>query len=397
MSWPSSADSVAYEDRAAPPPALRRTDLVVTSIGRGEFVAPYAELITASEATDLVRLIVIPDRKTPGELFEAVDGARRLGVNVLMPTLEQQQDLLARLACPYLIPWDSDARRNVGFLLAWMSDAEYVVSIDDDNLPARADLINRHAVVAEPPATHTVVSCRSGWFNPCDMLTMDRPAIRIFARGFPYSQRTSACDSFTTRQAEAAVHVNAGLWWGDPDVDAVTRLAIRPAVRSEPPRALVLDRDTWAPVNTQNTAFHRDALPAYWFVRMGQCLLGHRIDRFGDIFSGYFVQACAKHLGKSIRFGDPVTNHVRNRHMLLEDLRAELPGILVLEHLSEWLRECALEGSSYTAVYLSLSHALDELAECDAEISSMPGVGQFLHQTASAMREWLELLSRVMA
>jgi hypothetical protein len=37
--------------------------------------------------------------------------------------------------------------------------------------------------------------------------------------------------------------------------------------------------------------------------------MGIPIDRDGDIFSGYFVQTCARHLGYSIRVGTPLSNH----------------------------------------------------------------------------------------
>lgn len=373
-------------------PIAARVDVVVTSIGCGGFISAYADLIAS--AGELARLIVIPDRKTPRQLYDAAAAARKRGISVVVPTPAEQEHLLRRLGAPDLIPWNSDGRRNVGYLLAWMSGAEYVVSIDDDNLPSCADMLSRHAVVTAPPALHDVVSCESGWFNPCDLLELERPDIRVFSRGFPYSRRGPIREHPARRRGEAVVRVNAGLWSGDPDVDAVTRLAIGPTVRVAPVEAVVLDRQTWAPINTQNTAVHRDALPAYWFVRMGHRLLGLELDRFGDILSGYFVQACAKHLGHAVRFGDPVTCHERNRHVLLDDLTKELPGILVLEHLLEWLPACTLEGLSYVDTYTALSHALEGFAEhLDPAIRSDEVKG-FLHDTAAAMRRWLDLLSR---
>jgi hypothetical protein len=225
------------------------------------------------------------------------------------------------------------------------------------------------------------------------MLDLDPAGVTTFARGFPYERRQGV-DTVTTHTGDSTVRVNAGLWYGDPDVDAVTRRALRPQVRPAPVDSVVLARDTWAPVNSQNTALHRDALPAYWFVRMGQRLFGSRLDRFGDIFSGYFLQACAKHLGHGVRFGEPPTRHLRNDHVVLEDLTVELPGIRVLEQLSEWLRGCRLEGDGYEDAYRSLSHALDEAAEDEGIVGPEPGVGRFLHETAAAMRQWLDLLRR---
>lgn len=355
-------------------------------------MAAYADLIANTGAAERARLVVIPDRGSPRALHAAIGRARAAGLWVTMPTIAEQEDLLGRHGMADLIPWNSDNRRNVGFLLAWMSDAEYVISIDDDNLPLGENLLAQHAVVLDPEERHEVLAQASGWFNPCDLLRC-RPDVRVFARGFPYSRRGCA-PAATTHRARATVRVNAGLWCGDPDVDAVTRLALAPVAEATSSRAVVLDRFTWAPVNTQNTAIHREALPAYWFVRMGHRLPGGRLDRFGDIFSGYFLQACAKHLGHTVRFGDPLTRHVRNDHALLDDLARELPGMLVLEQLLEWLPRCRLEGADYAAAYRSLSHALDDLpGELERPLRT-PEVTGFLHDTACSMRRWLKLLER---
>ena len=374
----------------------KRIDIVATTIGDGGFLAPYADLVLATGAAERVRLLAIPDRRTPRAFYAAVEAACRRGVQVEAPGIAAQEDLLRSLGAGDFVPWNSDNRRNVGYLLAWMSDAEVVVSIDDDNLPVAGDMLERHAIVAAGPARREIVSCDSGWFNPCRMLQLDPPAVTAFARGFPYEQRGPE-GGISTRVEEVTVRVNAGLWYGDPDVDAVTRLALRPRVEPAPVGSLVLDRGTWAPVNSQNTALHREALPAYWFVRMGQRLFGGVIDRFGDIFSGYFLQACAKHLGHGVRFGDPIADHRRNDHVVLEDLSAELPGIRALEPLAGWLRECRLEGGGYADAYRSLSHALDEAAEDSELTGAEPAARSFLHETASSMRRWLDLLTRAAA
>ncbi len=371
-----------------------RVDIVVTTIGAGEFLDHYSDLIVAAEALDLVRIVVIADRKTPRRLHRAAEKARARGVSIVLPTLAEQEDLLNRLGAPDLVPWNSDNRRNVGYLLAWMSDAEYVISIDDDNLPASGDLLAHHGVVLEPRLPRQLLESPGRWFNPCDALAFEQPGPRVFARGFPYSRRGTEAEEATVRWEEAAVRINAGLWLGDPDVDAVTRLALGSRARSAQPGSRVLDRRTWAPVNSQNTALHREALPAYWFVRMGHRIFGSPLDRFGDILSGYFVQACAKHLGHCVRFGSPLTQHARNDHELLADLAVELPGILVTEQLAEWLPECELEGSTYAEAYRSLSQALDEAVECGDLLTAAPGAKDFIHDTAAAMREWLDLLTR---
>ena len=113
-------------------------------------------------------------------------------------------------------------------------------------------------------------------------------------------------------------------------------------------------------MNTQNTALHRDVIPSYYFIPMGSAPAGIRIDRYGDIFSGYFSQACARHLGHSIRAGTPVAEHRRNAHRYLRDATQEMAGIWVLEDLLPWLFELRLDGQTYAEAYLSLSGQLED-------------------------------------
>jgi hypothetical protein len=110
----------------------------------------------------------------------------------------------------------------------------------------------------------------------------------------------------------------------------------------------------------------------------------------GDIFQGYFAQACARHLGHSVRVGTPMVTQVRNPHDLLADLELEFPFCRLLEQLLAWLPTAALEGSTYAATYESLSHALHEAAE------DFTGREQgYLHQLAYRMRYWLGLVNEI--
>ena len=65
-------------------------------------------------------------------------------------------------------------------------------------------------------------------------------------------------------------------------------------------KSLLLGENVWSPINTQNTALTREAAMTYYYVRMGYPLTGMRIDRYGDILSGYFIQKCVKHLEQDI-------------------------------------------------------------------------------------------------
>jgi hypothetical protein len=367
-----------------------RFDIVCTTIGDGSFLAAYARMIEEAQAADRVRMVVIPDRKTPAALYRAVERTRGAGISVTCPDIDEQRAFAARIGAGDFFPWDSDNRRNLGYLMSWRDGADIMVSVDDDNLPV-AGFLDEHAVVAAPPAARDTVESASGWFNVCDLLEVT-PAT-AWPRGFPYSQRAPARVSRARQAADVAV--NTGLWLGDPDVDAITRLGLRPEVTAMTGDSVVLGPGTWTPVNTQNTALRREAIPAYYFVRMGHQVHGRPAGRYGDIYSGYFVQACAKHLGQLVRAGAPLARHERNDHDLRLDLREEFPNIELLDELLAWLTELKLEGSSYRDAYLALSHALHEAAEeitgpaWDSEVRGM------IHRMAAWMRTWLRLCDRV--
>ena len=358
-------------------------DIVCTTINDGMFLASYTREIVAAGAQNRVRMIVIPDRKTPRELYQSVQRARKHGIVVLCPDPITQADFLLSLGVPDgTFPWDSDGRRNIGYLMAWRDGTDIMISIDDDNLLGRSWL-QAHEVVAEA-APHSVVSSSSGFWNPCALL--ESVPLTFYPRGYPYSARVrrGLIDTATYSWGEvwADVAVNAGLWIGDPDVDAVTRLAVHPETHRVTGSA-VLARHTWAPVNSQNTAVRREAIPAYCFFESAK--------RFADIWQGYFVQACAKHLGQHVRFGTPVTDcAVRNDHDLLNDLRLEYDGIMMADDLLDWLTQLKLSGSTYAETYDCLADELIDYADSAAEPAAA-----ILHGMVSRMQQWLKIIGQL--
>jgi hypothetical protein len=309
-------------------------------------------------------------------------------LKVVCPTLEEQETFLKRAALPSeYIPYNSDNRRNVGFLMAWERCSDFLISIDDDNFCSdEEDYFHAHASALFGPDPHLVGGDDRRFLNICDLLQMNAPS--VYARGYPYFARHRA-STLRTSTGTADVMINAGLWLRDPDVDAITWLGLRPRSEAFKNQSVVLDAKTWSPVNSQNTSVRRDMLPSYYFIRMGYPLGGAMVDRYGDIFSGYFALACAKHLGGAARFGTPIADHRRNNHNYLRDATAELPAIVLLEDMLPWLIDVQLSGSTGLEVYLSLSHLLDEAAEkFQGRVWNDASRG-FVHEMAHLMRAWI--------
>ncbi len=346
---------------------------------------------------DQVEVYVIPDCKTPPQAYEGCLDLRRRGLKVYCPTLDEQESFLKKVGFPpHLIPYNSDNRRNVGYLMALESGSDFVISIDDDNycLPGE-DLFRSHAVVCEKYHSAGVVNTDTGWFNICNLLELDKPGT-IYPRGFPYYARHKK-ERRSVTSAQVDVHMNAGLWLLDPDVDAITRLVAPAQARAYSGRSVVLGSQTWSPINTQNTAIRREAVAAYYFVKMGYPLAGMPIDRYGDIFSGYFAQACIRHMGGAVRVGTPVVEHRRNNHNHMSDAANEWACIMVLEDLLPWLtEEVKLEASTYPETYISLSYAIEDAVERFDGRVWVDATRGYFHQVAYHMRRWANVTKRLL-
>jgi hypothetical protein len=372
-----------------------KTDIVVTTIFEPAWLTGYLDNLHTNGRVQDVTLRIICDKKTPSSVYAAAAQAQRAGFKVDCPSLDDQVGFLQKLGLSDdFIPWNTDNRRNIGFLRAWESGADVLISIDDDNYcRADSDFVGCHHVVGRKAGVLEDQQLATGaaWFNICSLLDAQIKD-PFYARGYPYKVRDSLLHAglvSPTPVAERMVAINAGLWLDDPDVDAITRLAQRPRVYSAKANGVLLGNDTWSPVNTQNTALVRAAIPAYYYVRMGFPLQGMRIDRFGDILSGYFAQKCAKHLGHVVRLGSPVADHRRTPHNLLKDLHQELAGIALIEDLLPWLQELKLSGQDYASTYSSLADALEEQAPSFNGFVWGQGGQEFLRETAQCMRTWI--------
>lgn len=375
---------------------MTKACVVLTTIFDPVVLEAYYRNFEQFGRLDQVEVIVIPDKKTPAAAFERCTELTRRGLRAECPGLDQQEQFLQKLGLPAgFIPYNSDNRRNVGYLMALERDCDFVISLDDDNYARDGeDVFQEHAVVTAPAATHQTLEAAAGFYNICSLLQFEGDKRYVFPRGYPFFARHVE-NAISMQSASGPIHVNAGLWLLDPDVEALTWLVLNPKVAAWSGEARVLGRNTWSPVNTQNTALRRDAVAAYYFLRMGFPIGGSAIDRYGDIFSGYFVQACAKQLGGLVRVGSPVAEHRRNTHNYMKDAIAEWGAILVLEELLPWLRERKLSGSTWVEAYRSLAAGLEELAGTWQGPAWKEHAAGYLRQIASDMNHWAGACERI--
>lgn len=367
----------------------KRIAIVVTTIFEPLFIDGYVQNLRRFGHDD-VEIIVIIDRKTPPTVAE-----RCAHYGLTCPTLDEQEAFLRRFpSMSGRVPYDSDNRRNIGFLMALDHGAELLISIDDDNYCLEdVDFVGEH-LAAGKLADLTATESDDGWINICSLLDSSTTD-EIFPRGFPYFQRRQTRTLREVGNDSALVAINVGLWLSDPDVDAMTRLVQAPRIRSAHDRSIRLGTGTWTPINTQNTAIVRDAIAAYYYVRMGFSLGGLRIDRYGDILSGYLIQKCVKSRGDAIRIGSPIADHRRTPHNLFKDLYHELAGMVLLDDLLPWFVELEIGSGSYSEMYASVADAIESKSASMRGFVWDDGGRDFLVDTAANMRAWLEAVRTI--
>jgi hypothetical protein len=362
--------------------AKLRTAVVLTTIATPEVVEGYIDNARSYGHSD-IGFIVIGDLKTPHEAARQVlERVRADGFLAEYWDIEEQKRWLARFPeLDQMIPYNSDNRRNLGFLIALERGAEVIISTDDDNFATPdEDFFGLHGIVGETVEAKTVHST-NGWFNPCSLLEFD-PPVPVYSRGYPFGKRWQDELSFGVETGRVAV--NMGLWLGDPDVDAITRLALPVrSLRLKSNRQVMLGKDCYMPINTQNTAVHRDAMPAFYFVLQGIKIDGMVMDRYGDIWAGFFLNKAASHVGDRVTVGGPLVQHARNQHDLLRDLQNELWGMLLTEYLVPYIEEMPLSESTYCGMYSEMAERLK-----DIPLHPHPAVQQYLGALSTAMTTW---------
>ncbi len=333
-----------------------KTALVTTTIHVPKALEGYLDNFAKNGFRDDVFVVVIGDRKTPAETEPyCAQLSERTGYDIQYWGVERQQKWLADLPeLDALLPWNSVQRRNLAYLLAAAAGAESIITIDDDNHVTDDDYLGGHAIIGateELPTLHSP----TGWFNSSHLLVTDPPK-PLYHRGYPTSKRDPK-ETLQPGSARGRVVVNAGLWLETADADAMSHL--------DAPCRVIGYRDGFdgrtavAPgdhmvFNSQNTAFHRDTLPAMFLMPMGGKCGDLVVGRYDDIWMGMFVKRIADHLGDLITVGRPLVQQLRNDHDLIKDALVEIPAQRISNTMTVTLDRISLSGADYGSCYLEL-------------------------------------------
>lgn len=239
-------------------------------------------------------LIVVGDQKTPHDSYK--------DFHYLSPSYQEQK--YGRLSDA--IGWNCIQRRNIGLIEAYRMGAEVIATVDDDNIPYESwgeNLSIGRSVLASYYTTKNEV------FDPLSATNYNY----LWHRGFPIELIPHKNKIEYRGEEYIKPLIQADLWNGDPDIDAICRIAYHPEVEFTVSNYFFSNQI--APFNSQNTFLHRSIIPDYF--------LYPKIGRMDDIFASYHVQ---KIHPRSLVFGPASVYQKRNIHNLSQDLEDEMIG-----------------------------------------------------------------------
>ena len=280
--------------------------LITTTIYVPEVLQMYREMDKD------VMFFVSGDKKTPHTETRSL--VEKLG-NAVYYSDKDQEKLGYR--CSDIIGWNKIMRRSISLLEAIKYGADIIVSIDDDNIPLDGTYFADFVSVLSTPYSGLKASSHRGWFNIGDFMIP-----QIYHRGYPYDLRNSNSNYLISPTSGEKVGIAEGLWFGDPDIDAMERITNAPIVHRFSEvlrRGLVIDRMNFAPINSQNTAYVRELAP------LMMPLVG--VGRYDDIWASYIAERVMMTTDYCCHFGKPFVWQERNPHNLWTNLKDEIFGM----------------------------------------------------------------------
>jgi hypothetical protein len=210
------------------------------------------------------KFVVVGDTKTPHEEYEKLD--------CIYLDPDKQAELYPELS--EIIGWKTIQRRNIGFVYAYEHGADIVATVDDDNIPY--DNWGTDLYVGKEVEVDYYTNKELLVFDPLSVTNQSN----LWHRGFPIDLLHLKNSIEYKGKKKITPLIQADLWDGDPDIDAMCRLSFKPIVKFDTTAPFAAAGIS--PFNSQNTFIHRNALKYY--------AVWPYVGRMDDIWGGYYTQ-----------------------------------------------------------------------------------------------------------
>jgi len=259
------------------------------------------------------RLIVVGDKTTPHLDYESLD------CMYLHPGYQEQKYKELSDA----IGWRSIQRRNIGFVEAYNLGADIVATVDDDNIPY--DHWGEDLLVGKTTDIDLYQPNKVQIFDPLSVTNHNE----VWHRGYPIELVPQRHDVLYCGKLSRKVLVQADLWDGDPDIDAIARLSIMPTVKFNV--GAPYGSKAISPFNSQNTFLLREVIPFYF-------MFPH-VGRMDDIWGSYVLQ---NYFPDCVVYNKASVYQDRNVQDLVTNLEKEILGYRntynFVKGLNNWLQ-----------------------------------------------------------
>ena len=290
--------------------------IITTTINYPYLLIDYAkDFIKNKKKHDLI-FVVAGDNKTPSKTYNLSEIIKKkYDLDLVYLDKKKQNTYLSKFKkLKKFLPWNSVQRRNVALLYAYEKKAEVIITIDDDNFLHTKNFTNIH-VDNLFQKNASLIKSKEKWFNVCSLLK-EKNNNNFFHRGFPISKKKFRNKFHFHKVRNPKIAINAGFWFGDPDIDAVSRLSLKlDAIGYKLKKNFLLNKKNCSPFNSQNTALISQSLPAYF--------LSPHVGRLDDIYASYIMKKICDFFNYHISYGFPIVKQIRNQHNIWKDLDLE--------------------------------------------------------------------------
>ena len=267
-----------------------RRAIVTTTIN------PPTKALTLFSQKEEWDLIVVGDLKTPHDRYKEIN------CTYLDP--DYQHSTYPDLS--RAIGWNCIQRRNIGFVEAYKKEYKIIATVDDDNIPYSDWGINCHI---GNEVEVDLYRSPNGYFDPLSVTNNSW----LWHRGYPVEHVPTKNRVEYLGKHTRNVLIQADLWDGDPDIDALCRLPHRPMVKFK--KCHPFGSVNPSPFNSQNTFLHRSVLPHFPMIP--------HVGRMDDIWGSYLAQ---KMFPNSLIYCKPTVFQDRNPQDLVSNLEKEILG-----------------------------------------------------------------------
>ncbi len=264
------------------------------------------------------KLIIIGDKKSPKKFNLK---------NSNFYSTKDQSNLGFRLN--KFLNYNHYSRKNLGYLIAYKNNSEFIYETDDDNLPYKSFYSKRYL-------NHNCYETEKKTFINIYKYFSDQI---IWPRGFPLRYIKDKVKNISKlKKKNIKSPVQQFLADGEPDVDAIFRLLFESKDFKKKKEIFFLPKKSYCAFNSQNTVWHKSIFPLMYLPTT--CSY-----RLTDIYRSYITQRILHECNLYLTFHPSTVRQIRNAHDLIEDFYYETESYIRIDKLVLGLKNLKLKTS----------------------------------------------------